>query len=148
MHPLHLVAQECEVRYHPLLPARGGADLNKPQTAVRSSAAGRTGLRSTREQGAPGARALAACDLKDVEGLSGACREVRLRDLALADALDAVLRPHNANFSFIEYGSGVGFIGTSLASVYPGSSIISVESDKSLHQVQILKSSLYKNFVW
>jgi hypothetical protein len=86
--------------------------------------------------------------LKDVEGLSGACREVRLRDLALADALDAVLRPHNANFSFIEYGSGVGFIGTSLASVYPGSSIISVESDKSLHQVQILKSPLYKNFVW
>ena len=148
MHPLHLVAQGCEVSYHPLLPAKGGADLNKPHTAVRSSAAGRTGLRSTREQGAPGARALAACDLKDVEGLSGVCREVRLRDLALADALDAVLRPHNANFSFIEYGSGVGFIGTSLASVYPGSSIISVESDKSLHQVQILKSPLYKNFVW
>ena len=72
-------------------------------------------------------RSLAACNLSDVEGMSGVCYEVRERDLALADALDAVLRPHygpedsrNCNFSFIEYGSGLGFVGTTLASLYPG----------------------------
>eukprot|EP00802_Teleaulax_amphioxeia_P005385 Tamp_05389.p1 GENE.Tamp_05389~~Tamp_05389.p1 ORF type:complete len:825 (-),score=116.94 Tamp_05389:513-2654(-) len=141
MHPLHLVALACEVRYQPLR-AADAAGQGHTTTAVRGVPA-RAGLRSTRAHGAAaaGVRSLAACNLSDVEGMSGVCYEVRERDLALADALDAVLRPHygpedsrNCNFSFIEYGSGLGFVGTTLASLYPGSTMVSVESDLALHR--------------
>ena len=116
MHPVHFVAVGAQVMHAPLVPL-GGAG------------AGSGGV--LRRRGA--ASDLAACNMTKTVGLSGLCKEVKQRDLAVAGVLERTISPNCDNFSFVEYGSGTGVLAMQLAQAFPGSSIVSVERDRALH---------------
>ena len=138
MDPIHVVAVGAEVVYDPLLP---------PSVYRRQQGAGVQGVYTAgdarwRHASRGTGRLLGGCNVSSGAGSGGeghdGCSQLFEREEALAAVIEGVAAPRCANFSLIEYGSGVGFLGLSLARRFPGSTVVSVEQDEELHRQHAL----------
>ena len=111
MHPQHVVAVRSEVVYYPLASQSALEALHiiapPPGGYTRGPRSDNGGI-------------LAGCNMTDVERLSGVCKDMWEREVGVAGAVAAVIQPNCPNFSFVEYGSGVGVVSMSLAALFPG----------------------------